>query len=127
MTGEVSGEQVQGWLERARAGDREALNALLVFTTGRLRRLTRVMLRGHPAVRRWEEPEDVLQNALVRLLRALESVPPATAREFFALAARHIRWELVDLARRYYGPQGWGANHASASDNSGATGPDVAD
>jgi RNA polymerase sigma-70 factor (ECF subfamily) len=71
------------------------------------------MLKGHPAVRRWTQTDDVLQGALLRLLRAVQAVQPSTARDFFALAALQIRRELLDLARHYYGPQGLGANHAS--------------
>ena len=39
------------------------------------------MLRDYPRVGRWEQTDDVLQNALLRLWRALEDVRPATARE----------------------------------------------
>ena len=35
-----------------------------------------------------------------RLLKALREARPATVRQFFSLAAQHIRWELNDLARR---------------------------
>lgn len=38
---------------------------------------------------------------------------PPTVRDFFRLAAWHIRRELIDLARHYFGPEGLGANHAS--------------
>src|SRR5262249_4690219 len=58
--------------------------------------------------------DDVLQNALLRLLRALEQVRPASVREFFGLSAEQVRRELLDLARHYYGPEGPGAHHASA-------------
>jgi RNA polymerase sigma-70 factor (ECF subfamily) len=71
------------------------------------------MLRGFPGVHRWEETDDVLQNALLRLLRALDEVTPASPREFFALVTEQLRRELIDLARRYYGPRGLGANHAT--------------
>jgi RNA polymerase sigma-70 factor (ECF subfamily) len=74
------------------------------------------MLRGHPAVQRWAQTDDVLQGALVRLLRALESIHPDSVREFIALASQQIRRELIDLARHYYGPEGIGANHASHPD-----------
>jgi RNA polymerase sigma-70 factor (ECF subfamily) len=78
------------------------------------------MLKGHPAVRRWVESGDVLQGALMRLLRALNDVQPGSVRDFFALAAQQIRRELIDLARHYYGPQGLGANHAThAAEGSG--------
>jgi RNA polymerase sigma factor (sigma-70 family) len=44
---------------------------------------------------------DEMLSALVeRLLKALRSVRPQTVRQFFALANRHIRWELNDLSRR---------------------------
>src|SRR5262249_26428073 len=34
------------------------------------------------------------------LLTALRTVRPATVRQFFALACRHMRWQLNDLAHR---------------------------
>jgi len=36
-------------------------------------------------------------------------------RQFYALAARQIRRELLDLARQHYGPEGIGANHDTDS------------
>jgi RNA polymerase sigma factor (sigma-70 family) len=112
--------QIQDWLARMRAGDPAARDELLRHVSGRLQRLTRQMLRGHPAVRRWVESGDVMQGALMRLLRALQDVQPSSMRDFFALAAQQIRRELIDLARHYYGPQGLGANHAThAAEGSG--------
>jgi RNA polymerase sigma factor (sigma-70 family) len=35
-----------------------------------------------------------------RLLKALREARPRTVRQFFALAGRHMRWELNDMARR---------------------------
>src|SRR5919201_1947156 len=102
---------VQAWIDRLRAA--AAREELLAATCERLRRLTRKMLRDYPGVRRWEETGDVLQNALLRLCRALRDVTPPTARDYFRLAALQIRRELLDLARHYYGPQGQGAHHAS--------------
>jgi RNA polymerase sigma-70 factor (ECF subfamily) len=57
-----------------------------------------------------------LQNALLRLLRALRQVEPVSVRGFFRLAAEQIRRELLDLARHYSGPHGAGANHDSDPD-----------
>jgi RNA polymerase sigma-70 factor (ECF subfamily) len=68
------------------------------------------MLRRFPGVRRWEQTGDVLQNALLRLLRALRQVQPASVRDFFGLAAEQVRREVLDLARHYYGPHGPGAH-----------------
>lgn len=105
--------QLQGWLERLRGGDPAAADELLRHVSGRLQRLARQMLKGHPAVRRWVQTDDVLQGALLRLLRAVRTVQPSSMRDFFGLATQQIRRELIDLARHYYGPQGAGAHHAS--------------
>ena len=64
-------------------------------------------------MRRWVETDDVLQNSLMRLMRALEKVEVESPRHFLALSALQIRRELIDLARHYYGPAGLGANHES--------------
>jgi RNA polymerase sigma-70 factor (ECF subfamily) len=108
---EPSTSQLQGWIERANAGDAAARDQLLAHACDRLRRLAHHMLKDFRRVRRWEDTDDVLQNTVVRLLRALEGVRPASAAEFFRLAARQVRRELIDLARHHYGPQGPGARH----------------
>jgi RNA polymerase sigma-70 factor (ECF subfamily) len=103
------------WLDRMRAGDLAARDELLRGFCDRLERLARKMLRRFPGVQRWVQTDDVLQNALLRLLRALEQVRPNTTQAFFGLAAEQMRRELLDLARHFYGREGIGANHASAS------------
>ena len=70
--------------------------------------------RGYPRLRRWEQTDDVLQNALLRLHQSLASVQPATSREFYGLAALQIRRELIDLSRRHFGPLGAATRHATA-------------
>jgi RNA polymerase sigma-70 factor (ECF subfamily) len=110
---ELQTTELRGLIGRIRGGDRAARDDLLRAVGGRLERLARKMLGRFPNVRRWAETGDVLQNALLRLLRSLETVEPASTRAFFGLAAEHIRRELLDLARHYYGPEGLGANHAS--------------
>jgi len=76
----------------------------------RLEMLARRMLKQFPAVRRWEETGDVLRDALLRLLRGLETKKPESTRDFFNLAANRIRSALLDLARKHGGPQGLGTN-----------------
>jgi RNA polymerase sigma-70 factor (ECF subfamily) len=107
-------------LDRLREGDLSAREELLSRACERLSRLARKMLRNNARVGRWEQSDDVLQNALLRLHRALEGVHPPTVRDFFRLAATQIRRELIDLARRYYGPEGLGAHHASVGALSGS-------
>jgi RNA polymerase sigma-70 factor (ECF subfamily) len=107
---------IQGWIDRLRAGDDFARQSLLACASDRLALLARKMLRAYPGVHRWEQTDDVLQNALVRLDRALRSVAPATAQEFFRLANTQIRRELIDLARHYSGPQGKGVKPQNWAD-----------
>jgi RNA polymerase sigma factor (sigma-70 family) len=71
------------------------------------------MLKRDDRVGVWEQTDDVLQNAAVRLWQSLERVTPGTVDEFLGLAATQIRRELLDLARHYFGPQGQGANQVA--------------
>ena len=104
---------MQQWIDRLRAGDASARNELLNCACERLESMARQMLKGFPSVRRWEQTDDVFQNAILRLWRALEEVTPRDVCHFFRLAAVEIRRELIDLARHYYGPQGAGAHHVT--------------
>jgi RNA polymerase sigma-70 factor (ECF subfamily) len=109
------GTLTQQLLPAAVAGDEAAVDALLRHSRDRLLTLTRRMLGDFRRVRRWTDSEDVLQNALVRLLNTLRDVKPRTPRDFLALATLQIRRELIDLVRHYYGPEGIGAHHDSAA------------
>jgi RNA polymerase sigma factor (sigma-70 family) len=110
-------------LERMKGGDLAASDELIRAFQGRLEQLARKMFVRHPGVGRWVEVEDVLQNSLLRLLRALESIRPASTRAFFGLAAEQMRRELLDLGRHFYGAQGIGANHASGVDDASSNRP----
>lgn len=113
--GHVADAESDPQLERLIAAVREgadgAREMLLEHANERLLRLTRRMLRQYPQVRRWEATDDVRQNALVRLYRALGEVEVQSPRHFLNLAGTQIRRELIDLKRHYYGPQGLAANH----------------
>jgi RNA polymerase sigma-70 factor (ECF subfamily) len=111
--------QLQAWIDRLQSGDQAARDELLAHACERLRRLTRKMLRGFGGIRRWEQTDDVLQNALLRLWTALRQVTPRTVRDFCGLAALQIRRELLDLARQHFGPEGMGAHHASRAETDG--------
>ena len=110
--------QLRRWVERIRAGDLAAREEMLRAAHARLERLARKMLRRFPSVGRWEESEDLLQNAVLRLLRALQDVEPTSVRNFFGLAAEQMRRELLDLARRYRTRRVYGPSHAAGPDGS---------
>lgn len=121
--------QLQNWLDLVQAGDEQARTRLIEHACDRLRLLARKMLRGFPAVRRWEETDDVFTEALTRLHGSLKTVQPESPRHFYNLAATQIRRVLIDMSRRYYGPEGLGANYETAGDDQGnrQAHPDVAD
>ena len=103
--------QLQNLIDRALAGNTSARESMLHHACDRLLRLTRKMFHGYPNLRRWEQTDDVFQNALVRLHWALAEVRVESVRHFFNLAAVQVRRELLDLAKHHYGPEGGGANH----------------
>lgn len=107
---EVTGQtaHLQHLVERLQRGEVAARQELLTSAGDGLLRLTRRMFRGEHRLKRWEQTEDVFQNASLRLYLALAEIKPSSVRDFFRLAALHIRRELIDLARHYYGPQGLG-------------------
>lgn len=109
--------QMLSLLQQAGAGSPGAVDALLRGQAERLTQLARRMLWRYPSVKRWAETDDVLQNALLRLVRALQDVKPESLGEFFSLATLQIRRELIDLARHYFGPEGLGANYDSQGGN----------
>jgi len=94
-------------------GDLAARDRILELCRDRLQRLAHRLLRSFPAVRRWNDTDDVFQNAAMRLHRALGQVPIGSAREIMALAATQIHRELIDLARHHAGPWSYAANHGS--------------
>jgi RNA polymerase sigma factor (sigma-70 family) len=106
---------LQFWLGRLAGGDeevsRQARERVFEHAAGRLEKLARRMLRAYPRLRRWEQTGDVLQNAALRLHRALAALRPDSPREFYALAATQLRRELIDLSRHHFGPEGQGGHH----------------
>ncbi len=105
--------EMHDWLDRLKAGDKSALDSLLKRAGNRLERLSRKLMTRFPRIQRWVDSEDVLQNAMLRLIRSLQEVRPNSMREFYGLAAMQIRRELLDMSKNLYGPQGEGANHDS--------------
>jgi RNA polymerase sigma factor (sigma-70 family) len=93
-------QSMHGFLDRWRDGDREAADDLIRRAGDRLQRLANRMYRGFPNVRSLAEPVDVIQESWMRLLHTLRKLRPANTRDFFNLAAVHVRRELLDLARR---------------------------
>ena len=104
--------RLRSMLDLLAHGDSAARDAIIAHVCDRLRGLTRKMLHDDYArLHRWEQTDDVLQNALLRLHRSLAQVKPISAEQFYGLAATQIRRELIDLARHHFGPRGVSAKH----------------
>lgn len=118
--------ELQRWIERLQEGDSAARDKLLECAQERLGMLAHKMLRGFPGVQRWEGVEDIVQQAQLRLWRALQDIAPGTVREFVGLAALQVRRTLIDLARHHCGPAGAGRNYLTPAPG-GTTPPEPMD
>ena len=101
---------MQGLVDRIQAGEAAAQDEICRRVGQRLERLASKMLKSYPGVKRWEQTDDVLQNALMRLLKALKAIKPDNMRAFFGLATEQMRRQLLDLNRHYQGVCGHGQN-----------------
>ena len=97
---------VQRYLDQL-AGDSPAepiVRALLGRAVHRLHQLCASLLyKSYPRLTRPPlnlQADEMLGAVVERLLKALREARPASARQFFALACQHMRWELNDIARR---------------------------
>jgi RNA polymerase sigma factor (sigma-70 family) len=105
--------QLAACLDRLAAGDLAARDEIIELCSDRLRLLASRMLARFPNVRRWDDTDDVFQNAAMRLHRALGQIRLESPRSIMALAATQLHRELIDLARRNAGPASFAANHAT--------------
>lgn len=103
--------RISAALERLAAGDVAAREEVFAWARERMQGIAHRMLRTFPTVNRWEQTDDVVQNAVLRLWRALQHTAPATSRGFVGLAATQVRRELLDLAKKFRGPESYAANH----------------
>jgi RNA polymerase sigma-70 factor (ECF subfamily) len=104
---EASTTELQGLIDRLAAGDAAARNELIDRACQRLQRLAHKMRQDFARLKRLEDTDDVLNNAVLRLLRRLQAdTRPTSVAEFFRVAAREIRCELLDLVKHHFGPQG---------------------
>lgn len=104
-------QSITDCLNRLRSGDETGREVLISFACGRMREIAHRMLRTFRSVRRWDETDDVVQNASIRLDRALRQTVPEDVRGLIGLAATQVRRELLDLAKKHRGPESYAANH----------------
>ena len=81
-------------------GDDSVRAPLLAHIEDRVRRLARRLFRPERGLHGVDDTDDVVQQAMLRLDRALATVRPASVRDLFGLAALQIRRVIRDIARR---------------------------
>jgi RNA polymerase sigma-70 factor (ECF subfamily) len=106
MDQEQTTAAVQRYLDEL-PGDSSAepiVRALLDRAVRRLHQLCATLLhKSYPRLARPPlnlQADEMLGAVVERLLKAMREARPTSARQFFALACQHMRWELNDLARR---------------------------
>lgn len=115
-------ERLAGCLKRLAEGDDSARVEILEVCNERLRELSSRLLGKFAKVRRWDNTDDVAQNAAMRLYRALGDTVPDSPRGLMALMATQIQRELIDLARKHSGPMSYAQNHDTNVARDGTSG-----
>jgi RNA polymerase sigma-70 factor (ECF subfamily) len=109
MEGENTTAAVQRYLDEWPTPDSDSatepvVRALLGRSVVRLHRLCGSLLyKSYPRLARPPlnlQADELLGAVVERLLKALREARPTSARQFFALASQHMRWELNEMARR---------------------------
>lgn len=101
-------------LKQLSCGDQSAREKILEICQARLHDLAhRLLGKKFSKVRRWDDTDDVAQNAALRLYRALAETVPDSPRGLMGLMATQIHRELIDLARKHSGPMSYAANHGT--------------
>ena len=86
-------------LDHVRKGDANAISELFSKSIGRLKQLAYRMFSSRKHLHHFEEADDLLQDALLRLHDSTLKLKPDSTRAFMTLALQNIRWALRDLAR----------------------------
>jgi RNA polymerase sigma-70 factor (ECF subfamily) len=123
MQSDLHTTELRHLLDRSQKGDPAALEELLRRAGARMERLARAMLRSFPTVRQREQTGDVVQEAMLSLLAALRRLSFSSTREFYGLAAEHIRRRLLDFKRRHGHPH---RNHQPLPEAHGQAGANLA-
>src|SRR5262245_1945647 len=88
---------VEDWIREYQAGNQAARNELLRYAERRLKTLIRRMKGKLHARARTSE---ILTDVMVRMDKALQRVSLPSARDYFNLAAMHIRCVILDMWKR---------------------------
>jgi RNA polymerase sigma-70 factor (ECF subfamily) len=95
---EFSTASLSDLIARSQAGESGALDAPIRRTADRLGQFARQMFGAYPRVPGKVDVESLVHEASVRLTESLLRETPDSPREFYGVAAAHMRRELLELA-----------------------------
>ncbi|MDP7014995.1 MAG: sigma-70 family RNA polymerase sigma factor [Pirellulaceae bacterium] len=107
-------------LKRGTQGDVTAYHELLTRAWARLQIMVQMKLRQNPGLHRWEQTDDVLQEAALKLDKAAKKSGAADKiHSFMGLAATTIKNTLYDLNSRHFEAQkrDAGKNESASGDS----------
>ena len=111
--------RIEGLLCALRRGEDSAADELLRIATERFRVVASRTMFRFPAVRRWEDTGDIMQESMLKLHAALVkselAARPESEVHFYRLVALQIRRVVIQCHRRHRGPRGFAANHDTAA------------
>lgn len=115
MCAVIAESNIYDLLQRSHNGDLNARDLVLGYVAQRMHSRAQRMLHGNQ-LQRWEEPDDLIQLMLVRLGRRLATRQVDSVDSLLRVAARELRFALIDLARHYFGRFGAGTHSAHTSE-----------
>lgn len=87
-------------------GEPDAVNRLIAACQVQIEQLARLQLRYHPEFRDGSnDTADIVQEASLSLFKALQHLQPESEQHLLRLAAMQVRRRIIDLARKFRGPQ----------------------
>ena len=93
-------------LDLLKKGDEKSKIQIVEFSFKRFKKLAKRMIASYPLLRTKADTDDLLQNFIIRLTKAIESIVPNNSIDFFQLASVLMRNELIDMGRKLFGKDG---------------------
>ncbi len=103
-------------LNLLKKGDEKSKIQIVEFSFKRFKKLAKRMIASYPLLRTKADTDDLLQNFIIRLTKAIESIVPNNSIDFFQLASVLMRNELIDMGRKLFGKDGAKKNFEQPTD-----------
>jgi RNA polymerase sigma factor (sigma-70 family) len=80
---------------------------LITMARSRLEKAARLAIRHNSRLQRWVHPEDIVQEVLLRMVKACEKIDITDRSHLYHLMLTQLRRVIIDSYRNLYGPNGW--------------------